>query len=294
MNELITLENVSKRFGNRTLFDQLTLTISKGKVLGVIGHNGAGKTSLFKLLLQMYQPSEGSIKIHDKNLDIKNDIGYLPEQRGLYLKNDIYSQLLSLGYLKGKTKKELIKTIDYWLDFFGITKNKYDILGNLSKGNQQKVQFIVSVIHNPKLLILDEPFSGLDPINVDLFIKAIREINKGGSTILYSSHEMGSVEDISDQIMLIKNGEIVFYDTLINIQEKYGFYLRVKNKSLTQEILEMSNFKYREQNGDFLISIDTPDEAEKIHELLPDKYSETFKVEKFNLEEIFKTVNEKG
>ncbi|GEL76971.1 ABC transporter ATP-binding protein [Tenuibacillus multivorans] len=224
----IEVSELSKAFSDKNVLDHFSMDLKRNEVLGVIGHNGAGKTTLFKLILQMYTPDSGEIKINDESFDLKNDVGYLPEQRGLFAKTDVYSQLLAFGYLKGKSKEDLQPNIEFWLDFFSVEDYKREIVANLSKGNQQKIQFMTAVIHNPKLLILDEPFSGLDPINVDLFIDAIDYMKEEGCSIIYSSHQLDSIEHLSDRLLFIKGGKKIYLDYLENIKEQYGYRLKLR------------------------------------------------------------------
>lgn len=287
----LEVTEVTKKFGRKAALDHFSMELEENEVLGVIGHNGAGKTTLFKLILDMYTPDQGEIRFNESNFHIKNDVGYLPEQRGLYGKTSVYSQLLAFGYLKGNSNAELKRNIDYWMDFFKIEENKNDILANLSKGNQQKVQFITAIIHNPKLLILDEPFSGLDPINVDMFIKAIQIMQENGSTIIYSSHKLDSIEHLSTRLLFLKGGRKVYLGDIKNIQKRYGYRLKVKNDSLTERVLLDHDFQFEIKNGVFEVLLQEKQDAEYIASLLSNSYSEIFIVEQRSIEEIFKLIN---
>lgn len=291
---LLKVNEVTKRYGEKVAIQHISMELQNNEVLGVVGHNGAGKTTLFKLILDMYLPDQGEIKFTEKNFHIKNDIGYLPEQRGLYGKTDVFSQLLAFGYLKGKNKTELTSTIDFWMEFFNIKENKNELLANLSKGNQQKVQFIAAVIHNPKLLILDEPFSGLDPINVDMFMDAIHLMKENGSTIIYSSHKLDSIEHLSNRLLFLKDGSKVHLDNIENIQKQYGYKLKIKNDSLTEWLLLELGFEYKVSNGIFEIGLKDKKDAEYIASLLTNPFSELYLVEQRSIEEIFKLINREG
>ncbi|SEN99350.1 ABC-2 type transport system ATP-binding protein [Amphibacillus marinus] len=288
---LLKVTEITKKFKAKVALDCFSMELQENEVLGVIGHNGAGKTTLFKLILNMYKSDQGEVRFKQKNFHLKNDIGYLPEQRGLYGKTKVYAQLLAFGYLKGKSKTELKKNIDYWMKFFKVEKSKNEILANLSKGNQQKIQFISSVIHNPKLLILDEPFSGLDSINVDLFIRAIQIMQENGSTIIYSSHKLDSIEQLSTRLLFLKNGRKVYLDPVKAIQDQYGYRLKVKNDSLTEQMLLAHNFTYEVKNGTYEVFLQKKQDAESIAALLTDSYTEMFIVEQCSIEEIFKLIN---
>lgn len=291
----LEINQVTKTFGEKVAIHDFSMELQNNEVLGVIGHNGAGKTTLFKLILDMYVPDRGEIKINDKSFHIKNDIGYLPEQRRLYGKTDIYSQLLAFGFLKGKRKGELQSNIDFWLKFFGVEDYKNDLLANLSKGNQQKIQFITAVIHQPKLLILDEPFSGLDPINVDIFMDAIQYMKaENGCTVIYSSHQLDSIEHLSNRLLFLKNGKKIYLDSIENIREKYGYRLKIKNDSLHEKMLEEHGFPFERNNGIFDIKLGSKEDAKYIASLCSNEYSEMFLVEQESIEDIFKHINKSG
>ena len=294
MSHFIDVIEISKKFKDNKVFDRFSMNVKENEIFGVVGHNGAGKSTLFKMILSMYLPNEGEIRINAPSFDMKNDIGYLPEQRGLYEKTNVFSQMLGFGLLKGVSKQQLIPEIDYWMNFFKIEQYKNELLGNLSKGNQQKIQFITAVQHNPKLLILDEPFSGLDPVNVDLFIDAVKHMREKGSTVIYSSHEMSSVENLSDRVLFLKNGAMVYLDDIRNIRSQHGKVLKIKNNSLEEEFLIKNNYQYQYNDGIFEIIIDNEKDAEFIANNLSDKYSELFVIESPSFQEIFKKVNSGG
>ncbi|MFA1819535.1 ABC transporter ATP-binding protein [Virgibacillus oceani] len=290
----LEINNITKKFGDKTALRHFSMDLKENEVLGVIGHNGAGKTTLFKLILDMYKPDQGEITISDQTFHIKNDIGYLPEERGLFGKTDVYSQLLGFGMLKGKNRTELMSNIDFWMEFFQVEEYRNEMPANLSKGNQQKIQFITAVIHYPAFLILDEPFSGLDPINVDVFADAIQYMKKKGSTIIYSSHKLDSIEHLSNRLLFLKDGKKIYLDYIENIQKKYGHRLKVKNDSLTETMLLDHGFQFECINGVFEITLQERKDAEYIAALLPNTYSEMFLIEKPSIEEIFKHINNGG
>lgn len=294
MSNFINVIEISKKFKDNKVYDHFSMNVKENEILGVVGHNGAGKSTLFKMILGMYVPDSGEIKINAQSFDLKDDIGYLPEQRGLYDRTNVYTQMIGFGLLKGVSKSQLIPEIEYWLDFFKIRHYKNEILGNLSKGNQQKVQFIISVLHNPKLLILDEPFSGLDPINVDLFIDAVKHMREKGTTVIYSSHEMDSVENLSDRVLFLKKGNKIFLDDITSIRSQYGRVLKIKNDSLDEKFLKARRFQYKFNNGVYEIEIINEKDAELIVNNLPNKHSEMFIVESPSIQEIFKKVNSGG
>src|SRR5699024_7956475 len=189
------LSNVTKKFGEDIAVNELNLEIPSQELFGFLGGNGAGKTTTFRIILGLIDQTEGDITWKGKELNYKNSdiIGYLPEERGLYPKLKVKDQLIYLGKLRGMTKQAASTEIDSWLDRFQISHYLHKQVEELSKGNQQKIQFISAVLHRPELLILDEPFSGLDPINVEMLKEAVLDLKEGGTTIVFSSHQMDHV-----------------------------------------------------------------------------------------------------
>jgi len=221
---MLKIEQVTKKFGEFTAVDGLNLEIGKGEIFGIVGANGAGKTTTFRMILGLLETTEGSITWCGEKIDHTKSgkIGYLPEERGLYPKLTVKDQLLYFARLRGMRKEEVLPRIDYWLEKFEITQYKNKKAGELSKGNQQKVQFIYSVLHEPELLILDEPFSGLDPVNVEQLKSAVREVKEKGTTILFSSHRMEHVELMCENIAMFKKGKTIEKGSIQEIKRKYG------------------------------------------------------------------------
>ncbi|RFA36256.1 hypothetical protein CAI16_05560 [Virgibacillus dokdonensis] len=290
-NMFLEAKSISKSFGDKRALQDVTMNIKENEVLGVIGHNGAGKTTLFKLLLSMYQPNEGEIVVHESPFHLKNDVGYLPEERGLYGKTDVYSQLLAFGYLKGKKKQVLVPQIHFWLDYFELQHDKRQLVANLSKGNQQKVQFITAVLHQPKLLILDEPFSGLDPLHVERFTNAMTYMKQQGSTILYSSHLIKGMEQLTDRILLLKQGEVVFQECIEAIRGRYGYLCTIKNPCLQKDMLIELGYPFSADNGTYVIELKQKSDVNAIVNQIPLEQNEWFTIEPMSLEAIFKRVN---
>lgn len=233
---MLKIESITKKFGSFTAVDQLNLEVKPGQAFGLIGANGAGKTTTFRMILGLIEPTHGSITWEGGKIDYRNTeiFGYLPEERGLYPKMKVKEQLIYLGRLKGMKKKEILIQIDYWFEKFGITSFINKKAGELSKGNQQKIQFIVAVLHRPKLLILDEPFSGLDPVNVELLKKAIEELKQKGTTIIFSSHRMDHIEEVCQDICMIKRGKPVAFGKITDIKKEFPTYAliaRFENES---------------------------------------------------------------
>lgn len=223
MNAL-EIEDITKKFGDFCAVKNLSLRIPKGIIYGLLGPNGAGKTTIIRMVMNILVPDEGKIKVLGNIMDesMKTRVGYLPEDRGLYPKMKIGELLFFLAELKGLRKLEAKKNIDYWLKRFDLTEWRIKKTEELSKGMQQKVQFIATVIHQPDLIILDEPFAGLDPVNTKLLKDIMLEMNEKGVTIIFSTHRMEQVEMICDNICLINKGEKVLEGNLRSIKKDYG------------------------------------------------------------------------
>ena len=223
MNAL-EIENITKKFGDFYAVKRLSFKIPEGTIYGLLGPNGAGKTTTIRMVMNIIIPDEGSIKILDHMMDeeIKEKVGYLPEDRGLYPKMKVGELLLFLAELKGLRGSRARKEIDYWLEKFDLMGWKTRKVEELSRGMQQKLQFIVTVIHQPELIILDEPFGGLDPVNTKLLKDIMLEMKGKGKTIVFSTHRMEQVEMICDDICLINKAEMVLEGNLSQIKKQYG------------------------------------------------------------------------
>jgi len=215
---------VTKRFGETTAVDRLTLTVPEGGMFGLLGANGAGKTTTFRMILGLLLPTEGVIRWQGETIDYAKShlIGYLPEERGLYPKLKVQEQLLYLGRLRGMKKADLLSEMNHWLERFHIRDYANKRVEELSKGNQQKIQFIAAVLHRPKLLILDEPFSGLDPVNVELLKEAVLDLRQNGTTIVFSSHRMEHVEELCEHVCILRRGQAVVSGALRELKRSFG------------------------------------------------------------------------
>ncbi|MBL7860169.1 MAG: ATP-binding cassette domain-containing protein [Cyclobacteriaceae bacterium] len=222
MNALIT-RGVTKRYANHTALDQISITIPERTIYGLLGPNGAGKTTLIRIINQIINRDEGEIEIFGEPLQEKHIeiIGYLPEERGLYKKMKVGEQLLYLAQLKGLSRKEALDRIKIWLDKFEIRDWWHKKVEDLSKGMAQKVQFISTVMHEPKLIILDEPFSGFDPVNAQLITEKILELKENGSTIIFSTHRMETVESLCDHIALINKSKKILEGPKKQVKAQY-------------------------------------------------------------------------
>lgn len=223
MEPILEVRNVTKKYSNHIALNDVSLTVPRQSVFGLLGPNGAGKTSLIRIINQITAPDSGEVflngeKLNPKHVDL---IGYLPEERGLYKKMPVGEQALYLAQLKGLKKAEAKKRLLYWFEKFEMQTWWNKKIEELSKGMQQKVQFIVTVLHEPSLLILDEPFSGFDPINAQLIRNEILELRKKGSTIIFSTHNMGSVEELCDYIALINRSKNILDGSVKEIRKTH-------------------------------------------------------------------------
>ena len=239
MDNFIEIKNVSKTYGDYKALDDISINVPKQSIYGLLGPNGAGKTTLIRMLNQITAPDKGSIILDGEILNRSHisNIGYLPEERGLYKSMKVGDQAIYLAQLKGLSKRNAEKNLKVWFEKFGISNWWNKRVEELSKGMQQKIQFIVTVIHNPQLLIFDEPFSGFDPINVNLLKKEILELRDKGATIIFSTHNMASVEEMCDNIMLINKGKKILEGSVYQIKQEFkenNFEIRLKFSGISK------------------------------------------------------------
>ena len=221
---MLKLENLTKQFGDKVAVDQLDMIVKPGDSMGLIGQNGAGKTTTFRMILDFIKPDQGQITWQGVPItqDIKQKIGFLPEERGLYQKLTIEEQILYFAQLHGMKRAEAREDLVRWMDKLEIVGKITDKVQTLSKGNAQKVQFIATLIHRPDFLILDEPFSGLDPVNTSLLMTEIKNLKANGAAIIFSSHNMSGVELLSDQLTMLKKGKVVLQGDIYGIRDGFG------------------------------------------------------------------------
>ncbi|MDP2415795.1 ABC transporter ATP-binding protein [Daejeonella sp.] len=220
---MLSIRNIVKQYANHRALDNVSIEIEQGSVFGLLGPNGAGKTSLIRIINQITAPDQGEILLNGEKLNPSHisKIGYLPEERGLYKKMEIGEQMLYLAQLKGLSKTDATARIRYWFEKMGIQSWWNKKVEDLSKGMQQKVQFIATVVHDPELIILDEPFSGFDPVNAQLITNEILELNQKGATIIFSTHRMESVEQLCDSIALIHKSKKILDGKVKDIKNLY-------------------------------------------------------------------------
>lgn len=221
---MIQLTNLNKTFGQNIAVSNMNMTLTEGKVMGLIGQNGAGKTTTFRMLLNFIKPTSGTITWNDQQItqNDKQRIGFLPEERGLYQKRTVEEQILYFAELHGMKRSDARVALKDWMKRLDVVGKVSDKVQSLSKGNAQKVQMIASLIFEPSLLILDEPFSGLDPVNTSLMMDEIIRLRDNGAMIIFSSHDMNNVTKISDDLTMLKRGKIVLQGPVQNIREQFG------------------------------------------------------------------------
>lgn len=289
---MLKVENVTKYYGDNLAVDNLSFEVSDGEIFGLLGVNGAGKTTTFRMIIGLLNPTSGKITLNDKpiNYDVTDTIGFLTEERSLLTKMTVKEQLIYYGTLKGMEEKEILKKMDEWLNKFEISEYKDRKIKELSKGNQQKVQFISAVINDPKLLILDEPFSGLDPINVEMFMNAIKEFKKKGSSIIFSSHRMEHVELFCEKLVILVKGKSVLKGELKKIKRDY----RKKNIHIKGDVDEevLKNIEgviSVEKNAEeYIVKIESNDYIDDVFDKIKkSKHITKFSVEDPTLNEIF-------
>ncbi|MBS1742973.1 MAG: ATP-binding cassette domain-containing protein [Bacteroidetes bacterium] len=221
---ILELHNLKKYFATQKAVDDISFSIKQGSIFGLLGPNGAGKTTLIRMITGIFYPDSGNIILNGKKFDALNDslhIGYMPEERGLYKKMKIGEQALYLAQLKGMSRSDAMSNIKEWFVKFGMETWWNKKVEDLSKGMSQKLQFVTTVLHQPKLIILDEPFSGLDPVNANLIKDEIFNLAKKGSTIIFSTHRMEQVEEICDHIILVNKGNKILDGTVTNVKQEF-------------------------------------------------------------------------
>nr|WP_199156927.1 ATP-binding cassette domain-containing protein [Pedobacter sp. ASV2] len=264
---MLIVKNIVKQYSNHRALDDVSLEVEKGKIFGLLGPNGAGKTSLIRIITQITAPDSGEVFFNGEKLNANhiNQIGYLPEERGLYKKMEIGEQVLYLSKLKGLSTSEATKRIKFWFEKLEMSSWWSKKVEDLSKGMQQKVQFVATILHNPELIILDEPFSGFDPVNADLIKNEILELNKQGTTFIFSTHRMESVEELCDNIALIDKSKKVLDGAVDDIKASY------RNNTYVIEYAGESSF---ESNWMFeILNSESLKEGKRIKFKLKDAYT---------------------
>ncbi len=289
---MLKVENVTKKYGDLTAVNNLSFTVNDGEIFGLLGLNGAGKTTTFRMILGLIDDYSGKITLDDKPIDytVTDKIGFLTEERSLLTKLTVLEQIKYYGALKSIPEEEIEDKLDHWLEIFGIKEYKNKKIKELSKGNQQKVQFISAIINEPKLLILDEPFSGLDPINVELFKKIILELKEKGTSIIFSSHRMEHVELFCEKLVVLVKGKSVLQGYLKDIKDNYKKKnIFVKGDIIKEEVEKLKGVvSVTKTKDEYVISIKSIDYVNEIFKKISIYENITkFSVEDPTLNEIF-------
>lgn len=289
---MLKVENVTKYYGEHLAVKNLNFNVKEGEIFGLLGINGAGKTTTFRMITGLLDKTEGSITFNDKKVDynVTDQIGFLTEERSLLTKLTVIEQAKFYGGLKGLNENEIETRLDYLLERLKIKEYKTRKIKELSKGNQQKIQFIMAIINKPKLLILDEPFSGLDPINIELFKSLILELKKEGTSIIFSSHRMDHVEYFCESLVILVKGETVLSGNLKEIKESYRKKnIRVEGNIDKNELQKIKGvLKIDESSNDYIINIEDKSVVEDVFKYISKcKNITKFVVEEPTLNEIF-------
>ena len=286
----LELKNITKSFGEKRVLTGVSFQAEGGKAFGLLGRNGAGKTTSIRILMDVFPSDSGEVLVDGKPIDYsKVQIGYLPEERGLYPKKIIIDQLTYFAELKGMSHKEAVGAVDYWLDRLGMIEYRNKRLDTLSKGNQQKIQLITALAHDPDIVILDEPFSGLDPVNAMLLKDVVKEQIAKGKIVLFSSHQMSYIEEFCDQIAILNAGEVVLHGDLHDIKRNYvRDRLVVRSENLTQIKEDLGAACFVMDSGDLMIQLASAEEKKEMMTQLVVNYDiDEVKVFEPSLNDIF-------
>ncbi len=287
---VLELKNIEKSFGEKKVLTGVSFKAEGGKAFGLLGRNGAGKTTSIRILMDVFPANSGEVLIDGQPIDYnKIGIGYLPEERGLYPKKIIIDQLTYFAELKGMSRKEAVKSIDYWLQRLGMTEYRNKKLETLSKGNQQKIQLITALAHDPDIVILDEPFSGLDPVNAMLLKDVVKEQISKGKIVLFSSHQMSYIEEFCDSIAILNNGVVALHGDLHDIKRDYPRdRLVVRTESPNAIIADFGSSCTVMENGNLMIRLADPSEKKATMSRLVENYDiDEVKVFEPSLNDIF-------
>ena len=286
----IELRDVKKSFGDKQVLKGISFTAYGGKAFGLLGRNGAGKTTTIRILMNVFSANSGEILFDGKAIDYKKvQFGYLPEERGLYPKKKIGEQLVYFAELKGMKHNDAVRAVDYWLGRLEMSEYKNKRLDVLSKGNQQKIQLVTALAHDPHIIILDEPFSGLDPVNAALLKDIIKEEIRKGKIVLFSSHQMNYIEEFCDSIAIINKGEIAISGELHDIKRSYPRNRLTVSSEQKQDIEKaFGESAMITENGEIMIKMKSADEKKDVMKILTENYDiDGIKVFEPSLNDIF-------
>ena len=287
---VLELKNIDKSFGEKEVLKGVSFTAEGGRAFGLLGRNGAGKTTSIRILMNVFPADSGEVLIDGAPIDYeKVGIGYLPEERGLYPKKIIIDQLVYFAELKGMNAREATKAVDYWLSRLGMSEYRNKRLDTLSKGNQQKIQLITALAHDPDIVILDEPFSGLDPVNAMLLKDVVKEQISKGKVVLFSSHQMSYIEEFCDSIAIINTGKVVISGDLHEIKRNYPRDKIVVSAQNSEKIKsDLGAVCTEREDGTLLIKLESPADKQAMMKQLVENYDiDEVKVFEPSLNDIF-------
>lgn len=287
---ILELKNIDKSFGEKQVLKGVSFKVEGGKAFGLLGRNGAGKTTTIRILMNVFPANGGEVLVDGKPIDYSRiGIGYLPEERGLYSKKIIVDQLVYFAELKGMNHKDAVQAVDYWLNRLGMSEYRNKRLDTLSKGNQQKIQLITALSHNPHIVILDEPFSGLDPVNAMLLQEVVKEQIAQGKIVLFSSHQMSYIEEFCDSIAIINSGKVVICGDLHDIKRNYVRDRLVVNTTNPDKIkADFGDACTEAENGSLIIKLENVSDKQRTMKRLVEGYDiDEVKVFEPSLNDIF-------
>ena len=286
----LELKEIHKSFGEKQVLTGISFTVEGGRAFGLLGRNGAGKTTTIRILMDVFPADSGEVLIDGEPIDYSRvRVGYLPEERGLYPKKKILDQLVYFAELKGMGHAEALRAVDFWLDRLGMSEYRSKRLDTLSKGNQQKIQLITALAHDPDIIILDEPFSGLDPVNAMLLKEVVREEIEKGKIVLFSSHQMNYIEEFCDSIAILSDGRIVLQGDLHQIKRNYTRDRLVVRSEQVDRIAAQAGVSCEVLGeGELLIRLSSPEVKRETMQFLTEKYDiDEIKVFEPSLNDIF-------
>lgn len=286
----LEIKNIYKSFGSKEVLKGVSFSAESGEAFGLLGRNGAGKTTSIRILMDVFAPECGEVLIDGKPVDYdKIRIGYLPEERGLYPKKKIIDQLVYFAELNGLSNHNAVKAVDYWLERLKMSEHRNKRLDTLSKGNQQKIQLITALAHNPQIIILDEPFSGLDPVNAMLLKVVVKEQIEKGKIVLFSSHQMNYIEEFCNKIGIINNGEMVLQGSLHDIKRNYVRDRLVVRTEYPEKIIDkLGSQCTAKESGELIIKLKSAEDKQRMMRELTDNFDiDEIKVYEPSLNDIF-------
>ena len=288
----LEVKNVTKTYGEKTVVDSISFNMQKSGVFGLLGTNGAGKTTTIRMILGIIKKDSGKITWNEKQVERKYvHFGYLPEERGIYPKTKIYDQLMYFAKLKGMNKQDADKSIKYWLKRLQLEEYTYMLAEKLSKGNQQKVQFITAVMHDPELIVLDEPFSGLDPVNTEILKGVMIELINKGKYIIMSSHQMSTIEEFCTELIILNKGKTVLQGNLNEIKNSYkANKIEVETLQNIEEIIKQADLEiiFAKENS-YEIKVNSEEQGYNLYNMLAQSNIKVnrFEIKKPSLHDIF-------